>query len=201
MLVPTMRKDEYIVINDDMFNFRKERTVELCNVFRKYDVKYFARGIRADRVDAEIARNLSESGCMSCGVGIESVDNNSLKMMNKHLTFEQIERGCKLLMDNNIEICGQFIIGNIGDTLETVKKSIEFGKQLHVASFYPIYVLPGTALEEYVIKNNLMLPEPYLVTGLTGPKKNAYIFFETSIFSLEDRIKAIRLADEAGFLT
>ena len=201
MLVPTMRKDEYIVINDDMFNFRKERTVELCNVFRKYDVKYFARGIRADRVDAEIARNLSESGCMSCGVGIESVDNNSLKMMNKYLTFEQIERGCKLLMDNNIEICGQFIIGNIGDTLETVKKSIEFGKQLHVASFYPIYVLPGTALEEYVIKNNLMLPEPYLVTGLTGPRKTAYIFFETSIFPLEDRIKAIRLTDEAGFLT
>ena len=73
---------------------------------------------------AEIARNLSESGCMSCGVGIESVDNNSLKTMNKHLTFEQIERGCKLLMDNNIEICGQFIIGNIGDTLETVKKSV-----------------------------------------------------------------------------
>lgn len=196
-----MRWPEYIIISDDSFNISKKRTIELCNVFRKYDVKYFARGIRADRVDAEIARNLSESGCMSCGVGIESVDNNSLKMMNKAITFEQIERGCRLLMDNNIDICGQFIIGNIGDTLETVEKSIAFGKLLQVASFYPIYVLPGTALEEYVIKNNLILPEPYPVTDLTGYKKTAYIFFETSIFPLEDRIKAIRLADEVGFLT
>jgi radical SAM superfamily enzyme YgiQ (UPF0313 family) len=94
---------------------------------------------------------------MSCGVGIESVDDTSLRMMGKHIRFEQIERGCKFLMRHRIDICGQFIIGNIGDTLETVKKSIEFGKKLHLASFYPIYVLPGTALEKYVKDNNLLV--------------------------------------------
>jgi hypothetical protein len=48
---------------------------------------------------------------------------------------------------------------------------------------------------------NLLFPQPYKVDGLMGRKKEAYIFFETPIFPLEDRIKAIRLADEVGFLT
>lgn len=200
MLVSTMRRNEYVVINDDLYNFSKDRTIELCEVFRKYRIRYFVMGIRADRVDAEIARKLSESGCMGCGVGIESVDNDSLKMMNKQETFEQIARGCRLLMDRDIDVCGQFVIGNVGDTLETVKRSIEFGKRLHIASFGPIEVLPGTKLGEYVIQNNLMFPEPYSVTGLSGPRKAVPIPFETSIFPLADRIKAIHLADEAGFL-
>jgi anaerobic magnesium-protoporphyrin IX monomethyl ester cyclase len=200
-LVKLMSPEDYLVISDDFFNFHKERTLELCGVLKKFNYKYFVRGIRADKVDDEVAFALRSSGCMGCGVGIESVDDNSLRMMNKHIKFWQIERGCSFLMKYGISICGQFIIGNIGDTLETVKRSIEFGKRLHTASFYPIYVLPGTALEKYVKDNNLLFPKPYKVDRLTGSLKEAYIFFETPIFPLEDRIEAIRLADEEGFLT
>jgi radical SAM superfamily enzyme YgiQ (UPF0313 family) len=156
-IVKIMTPKDYIVISDDFFNFYKERTLELCEVLKKFNLRYFVRGIRADKVDDEVAYALKSSGCMSCGVGIESVDDTSLRMMGKHIRFEQIERGCKFLMRHRIDICGQFIIGNIGDTLETVKKSIEFGKKLHLASFYPIYVLPGTALEKYVKDNNLLV--------------------------------------------
>jgi radical SAM superfamily enzyme YgiQ (UPF0313 family) len=194
-------RNDHIIISDDFFNFKKERTLKLCDIFKKFGIKYFVRGIRADKVDSEIAAALKVSGCIGCGIGVESVDNSSLKMMNKNVRFDEIERGCKLLMENGISICGQFIIGNIGDTLETVKRSIEFGKKISVACFYPIYILPGTELEDYVMKNKLLLPNPYKVDGLKGQKKNdAYIFFETEIFPLADRIKAMHLADEAGFL-
>jgi radical SAM superfamily enzyme YgiQ (UPF0313 family) len=121
--------------------------------------------------------------------------------MRKHLTTEQIEEGCNCLIRYDIPISGQFIIGNIGDTLESVKKSIEFAKILHNPSFYPIYVLPQTHLEKYVKEKNLLFKEPYVVTGLKGKKKTAHIFFETDIFPLEDRIDAILLADSYGYLS
>ncbi len=154
----------------------KKRTLKLCDIFKKLDIKYFVRGIRADKVDSDIAMALKDSGCFGCGVGVESVNDSSLKMMNKNVRFDEIERGCKLLMENGISICGQFIIGNIGDTLETVKRSIEFGKKINVASFYPIYVLAGTELEDYVMKNKLMLPNPYKVNGLKGQKKMMHTY-------------------------
>ncbi len=200
-IVRIVKKNEIIVISDDFFNFDKTRTIELCEMFKKYQIKYFARGLRADKVDDNVAKALKDSGCVGVGIGIESFDNSALKMMRKHLTTEQIEEGCNCLIRYDIPISGQFIIGNIGDTLESVKKSIEFAKILHNPSFYPIYVLPQTHLEKYVKEKNLLFKEPYVVTGLKGKKKTAHIFFETDIFPLEDRIDAILLADSYGYLS
>jgi len=186
-----------VVVNDDMFNIRKNRTLELMKIFKKYPFNYYARGVRADMIDAEIAKEMKAAGITGCGVGIESADNESLKLMLKSETIEEIERSINHLKDHGILVCGQFMIGNIGDTLETVKKSIEFAKKLHSASFYSAVLYPGTPLTEYILKNNYKLTEPYFVTN---DSPSTGIYFETPIFPLKDRMQAIRLAYDAGFI-
>jgi radical SAM superfamily enzyme YgiQ (UPF0313 family) len=184
-------------INDDMFNLIKQRTMELTAILRKYPFRYYARGVRADKIDAETAKAMKEAGITGCGVGVESADNESLRLMSKNETIEEIERGINFLRENGILTAGQFIIGNIGDTLETVKKSVEFAKKLSGATFYSAALFPGTPLTEYVVSNNYQLPEPYFVTD---DSPSTAIFFETPIFPLKDRITAVRLAYDAGFI-
>jgi radical SAM superfamily enzyme YgiQ (UPF0313 family) len=186
-----------VVINDDMFNLKRDRTLALMRILRKYPSSYYARGVRADRIDAEIAGEMKASGITGCGVGIESADNESLHMMQKNETIEDIERGLRYLRANGILVCGQFMIGNIGDTLETVRKSVEFAKKLDSARFYSACLYPGTPLTEYVLANNYALDKPDFVTD-DSPSTGVY--FETPAFPLADRIKAIKLAYDAGFI-
>ena len=186
-----------IVINDDMFNLKKARTLELMKIFKRYPFSFYARGVRADRIDAEIAREMKAAGVNGCGIGIESADNESLRMMRKSETIEEIERGIEHLKTNGILVAGQFMIGNIGDTLETVEKSIEFAKRLDSALFYSARPYPGTPLTEYLVANGLLLKEPYTVFKDTP---STTVYFETPIFSLADRIEAIRKAYWAGLI-
>lgn len=50
-LLMIMTTKDYIVISDDFFNFHKERTLELCEVLKKFNLRYFVQGIRADKVN------------------------------------------------------------------------------------------------------------------------------------------------------
>lgn len=190
-----------VSINDDMFNMRKDRTLALMELFKEFPFHYFPRGMRADRLDAETTRAMREAKVVGTSIGIESADNEALKIMCKGETIEEIERGIKHLRDNGIGIVAQFMIGNLGDTLETVKKTIDFAvkhkfEDINMSCAIPF---PGTALQESVKKNNLMLKEPYCAAkGIING--NTTIYFETDIFPLADRIKAVELAIEAGLL-
>ena len=192
---------QIISINDDMFNMRKDRTLALMEIFKKYPFKYFPRGVRADRLDAETTAAMREAGIVGTSIGIESADNNSLKAMCKGETIEQIERGIGHLRNNGIGIVAQFIIGNIGDTLETVIKTIDFALKhnfegINMSCAIPF---PGTALREFVLGNNLMLKEP--VQAATGVINGATtIYFETPQFSVAERIEAVQLAIDAGLM-
>jgi anaerobic magnesium-protoporphyrin IX monomethyl ester cyclase len=190
-----------VSINDDMFNMKRSRTLALMEIFKKYPFQYFPRGVRADRLDEETTRAMREAGVVGTRIGIESADNDALRAMRKGETIEDIERGIHHLRSNGIGIVGQFIIGNIGDTLETVKKTIDFALRhkfegINMSCAIPF---PGTDLREYIVRNGLMLKEPYaaaqgIVNGGTT------IYFETPSFPLSDRIKAVELAIEAGLL-
>ena len=190
-----------VSINDDMFNMRRDRTLALMNIFRKYPFFYFPRGMRADRLDADTTRAMREAGVVGTSIGIESADNNSLKVMQKGETIEEIDRGIKHLRDNGIGIVAQFMIGNLGDTLDTVKLTIDYALRHRFADINMSCAIPfpGTYLKQYVEENNLLLKDPYLVfpDAVNG---NVRIYFETPAFPLEDRIKAVELACEAGLI-
>jgi radical SAM superfamily enzyme YgiQ (UPF0313 family) len=190
-----------VSINDDMFNMNRNRTLHLMEMLRQYPFHYFPRGVRADRLDDQTARAMSEAGVIGTSIGIESADNDALKAMCKGETLEDIERGIEYLRKYGIAIVAMFMIGNLGDTLDTVKKTIEFALKhqfegLNMSCSIPF---PGTALRQHVIKHNLMLETPYVAaTGIING--NTTIYFETPQFPLADRIKAVELALAAGLL-
>ncbi len=190
-----------VSINDDMFNLWKERTLKLMEIFKRYPFTYFPRGMRADRLDDEVVRAMRDAGVVGTSIGIEAADNEALRAMEKGETLEQIESGIQHLRRYGIGIVAMFMIGNVGDTLESIQKTIEFSQRyqfedLNISCAIPF---PGTALEEYVTANYLWLKNPVTVYP-DATNGSTTIYFETPQFPLADRIKAVELVYQAGML-
>ncbi|MBU3957459.1 MAG: hypothetical protein KKB25_00105, partial [Nanoarchaeota archaeon] len=62
-----------------------------------------------------------------------------------------------------ILVNGCFIFGLPSDTKETMRKTLEFAKQLNcdTAQFYPLMVYPGTAAYDWAKKNGFLETDDY----------------------------------------
>ncbi|MFC2150950.1 B12-binding domain-containing radical SAM protein [Bacteroidota bacterium] len=192
-------KRKSIVFNDDSFNIDAKRIIELCNLIieEKLDI-IWSTSIRVDLITDKIAHKMKESGCYNVSIGIESANNEVLKKMNKKSTKEKIYNGIQILRRASIDVMGQFMIGNPGDTLESVKESIEFAKTSNLtgAEFYTALPYKDSLLFEFVQSSGKMLTDEECYTF---HNVNPRIVFETPDFTYEQRLKAIDLAIENGF--
>ncbi len=188
-----------IVLNDDSFNIDAKRVIEFCNLLIEKKLNLiWTTSIRVDLVTQEVADLMRKSGCYNLSVGIESANDEVLKQMNKNTTKEKIYAGIQILRKAGIDVTGQFMIGNPGDTLETVAESIEFAKTSNLTGveFYTALPYRGSLLWEFVEEHGNLLTdaEPYTYHNIS-PR----IIFETPEFSYDDRLKAIGMATKNGF--
>ena len=188
-----------LIFNDDSFNIDAKRVIEFCHLLidSKLDILW-STSIRVDLVTQEMADLMRKSGCYNVSIGIESANNEVLEQMNKNTTKEKIFDGIQILRKSGIDVMGQFMIGNPGDTLESVTESIEFAKTSNLTGveFYTALPYRDSLLWEFVEEQGKFLTddEPYTYHNLS-PR----IIFDTDEFSYEDRLKAIQLAYKEGF--
>lgn len=191
-----------LAFNDDTFNIKLSVVHEFCDEIRRRGLRliWSCQGFRADNIDVETARLMKRAGCVSVSIGIECANNRVLKTIGKGFQIEAIEEGIRTLNRGGIlNITGQFMIGNPGETLETVEESIEFAKRVPLSgvSFYPAIPFPSTGLWDYVVEKGTFLVEP---DCRNFDKVSPKIIFETEEFPREDRLKAIQRAEREGFL-
>ncbi|MHB8174576.1 MAG: B12-binding domain-containing radical SAM protein, partial [Nitrospirota bacterium] len=185
---------KFLVFNDDSFNLNKKWVMDLCGRIKELDIRWWIRGLRAGLVDEEVADILAASGCHGAACGIESANNAALKAMRKGTTKEQMEMGVELMRARGLEITGQFMIGNHGDTLETIKETIEFARKFDQVSFGVAKPIPGTYLYDYVMENDYMLKDP--VPIMHKGKAIDWIVFDTPHFPAKKQLEAVKLTVE-----
>jgi hopanoid biosynthesis associated radical SAM protein HpnJ len=145
-----------IFFDDDTFNYRKERTLDLCAKLKP--LKFTWSCTSRVTTDYETLKAMKDAGARLLIVGYESGEQQILKNIKKGATIEMAERftaNCKKL---GLVIHGDYIIGLPGETPQTIRKTIEFAKrmdtetiQVSIAAPYP-----GTELYSYLEKNNLI---------------------------------------------
>ncbi len=145
-----------IFFDDDTFNYRKERTIELCKKLKPLNFTWSC----TSRVttDYDTLKAMKEAGCRLLIVGYESGDPQILKNIKKGATIDMAERftaNCKKL---GLVIHGDFIVGLPGETRESIRKTIDFAKKLdnetiQVSIAHPY---PGTEFYDYAKKNDLI---------------------------------------------
>jgi radical SAM superfamily enzyme YgiQ (UPF0313 family) len=145
-----------IFFDDDTFNYQKARTIELCSKLKKLNFTWSC----TSRVttDYDTLKAMKEAGCRLLIVGYESGDQQILKNIKKGATIDMARRftaNCKKL---GLTIHGDFIVGLPGESRETIRKSIDFAKELDVETIQVSigHPFPGTEFYDHVKKNGLI---------------------------------------------
>ncbi|MFZ5559775.1 MAG: B12-binding domain-containing radical SAM protein [Patescibacteria group bacterium] len=133
--------------HDELFTVNRERTIEFCREVkrRNLDIAWVCM-VRVDFVDEEILKEMKEAGCKKLMFGFESGDQGILDHMKKQVKVEDAYRATKLVKEAGIKTAGNFMIGNIGETEETIRKSINLAKKLNTdtIAFFVASPYPGT---------------------------------------------------------
>jgi len=149
-------------IIDDNFTLIPERVEKFCNELlkRKYNLIWrISQGVRPDKVTKDLLKLMKKSGCYFIAFGIESGDDEILKIMKKGLTTEQIKRAVNWTRELGIHTFGFFIIGNLGENRKKIEKTINFAKELKLddVQFLLCLPFPGTEIYDRVVKEGKLL--------------------------------------------
>ncbi len=141
-----------IMIEDDTLTADKKRCRELSEALVAtggHRIPWSANS-RAD-VDYETMCLMRKAGCRLFCVGFESGDQAVLDNIKKSITLDKITAFVRDAKRAGILVHGCFMVGNRGETRETLETTLRFAKELNpdTAQFYPIMVYPGTSDYEY----------------------------------------------------
>ena len=107
-----------IHILDDCFNTIPERVIKVCEEIKRRKLK-FQWSCRGRAVlDKATAKALKLAGCIRLHVGIESLNPEVLKWMNKKITVETTKEFCGICHEYGMEIVAYFVIGAPMETRE-----------------------------------------------------------------------------------
>ncbi|MBN1436787.1 MAG: cobalamin-dependent protein [Sedimentisphaerales bacterium] len=135
-------------IEDDLFTGSRKRLQETCE-------KLIAQGNRLPfwcdtRVDLdyETMRLMKAAGCRLLIAGFESGSQAVLDRINKGTQAEQAFDFVQNAKRANLLVHGCFVLGNPGETPETMAQTVKFATQLDpdTAQFFPMIVYPGTSM-------------------------------------------------------
>jgi len=142
----------YFKIIDDNFSYNKKRTLEICDMIVKSNIKIameFPNGLMVKTLDREIIDALCLSGSIIFSLAIESGSDyirNTIMRKNcsKKLIFDAIQN----LRKHNVRIFAFFMIGLPEETVETIDDTVNMINNLDIDYAFMSIVnpFPGTAL-------------------------------------------------------
>jgi radical SAM superfamily enzyme YgiQ (UPF0313 family) len=161
-LCPQVLKGGEFFFEDDTFTADKQRAIDICEAILSEGLKIiFSVNARVDSADTELFKKMKEAGCRELLVGFESGDQDVLNRMNKKITLEQSQYFMKLAKKVGLEVHGCFVLGLPGETLGSIKRTIDFALNLDMTTiqFSGAVPFPGTKFyeickQEHLLKTN-----------------------------------------------
>lgn len=142
---------ERFAFQDDNFTADMERAAAICDgiVERGLDITWEAHnGLGVNFLSPALLEKMKASGCVGFTIAVESATDATLKRVRKpnyiRLAPPIVTEAKRL----GIEVRGFFMIGFPGESLEEVKTTVEYARQLDLAvsAFALVTPLPGTKL-------------------------------------------------------
>ncbi|MBI4845304.1 MAG: radical SAM protein [Candidatus Omnitrophica bacterium] len=144
---------------DDGITYNRKWAVSLFQAMidEKIDLTWNTN-LRADSIDLELAQLMKKAGCHTVNMGLESANQDILNNIKKNVTLEKMEQAVKYCKQAGLEVCGYFVIGLPGETLETVNQTVEFAKRLDLdlATFNVTAPHPGTEFFDFLQKKGFL---------------------------------------------
>jgi len=149
----------YIDFADELLMVSRDRIQQLCRMMKTTGLKWSCNG-RLNYARLDILKTMHESGCVFINYGIESLDDRVLYGMNKNLTVRQIYDGVQNTIDAGISPGLNVMFGNVGDTAETLQRTVDFllryDDHSQLRTIRPVTPYPGCDLYYYAIEYGLL---------------------------------------------
>lgn len=151
----------YIDFQDELLMSSIARTIELCEAILKSGLKFhWACNGRLNYARPDVLQLMKDAGCAFINYGIEAMDNQILKNMNKALTVDQIIKGIEATLSMGISPGFNILFGNIGESEKTLEKGVEFllkyDDSAQMRTIRPVTPYPGSPLYYYAIEKGLL---------------------------------------------
>lgn len=161
-----------ITFYDDTFTFSRDRVEKICKEIleRGIDVPWDCQ-TRADCLSPEILREMRRAGCQVITLGIESASQFTLRAVGKGTTPEQNEKAVRMIKEAGISVVASVIVGYPGETMEDVRRTLEFIKKLKLDDAYVCVATPypGTELYRLIKEKGWIMVEDWSMYDTLTP--------------------------------
>jgi len=160
------------LIKDDSFTLRRKRVEDFCRHVIEGGVEFvWESTTRLDLLDYSLVRLMKRAACNRVGVGVESGDDEILRVLNKRMTKDRIRSSTSILNNHNVFWTGYFMMGLPMETEEQMMSTVDFMKTLAppyaALGIYKPY--PGTKLfdlsAEYGLVHSEVSNDHFLTTN------------------------------------
>jgi anaerobic magnesium-protoporphyrin IX monomethyl ester cyclase len=163
----------FIFVYDDLFASRhnNDRLREFCERIKDYDIQWYCQ-LRVDsKLNESLLRDMHGSGCVAIGLGIEHIDQNVLRSMNKNITRKQIDTTLPMVYQSGVGIAPNILLGDIAETKKTIQACDQWfsENQQYQLSVVEVIPYPGTQLYKTGVDNGF-IPDrlEYIKAGCPG---------------------------------
>jgi radical SAM superfamily enzyme YgiQ (UPF0313 family) len=151
-----------IMFKESDFTLDRGRVREFCELLMLEPKKVFwtCNG-HVGNLDLALLRDMRRAGCRIIQYGVESGDQKILDTLKKGITVQQIIETFRLTRQAGIRTVANVMIGNPGDTRETIAQTIELTKHIKAdyANIQFCTPFPGTELNNLAVKNKWLLDD------------------------------------------
>ena len=164
-----------ISLCDDIFGVDKKRLSEFCDKIKKLSKELSTKliwtcALVIGTTDENLLKTMKDAGCHLIGYGFESFSPTVLKSMRKPVNVEQMDKGFKATIKAGIANHSHLIFGDIAETRETAKETINHWKKFYHGqvglSFVQPY--PGSQIYKYCIEKGIIKDKIHYIQNEMG---------------------------------
>ncbi|HID17512.1 TPA: radical SAM protein [Candidatus Bathyarchaeota archaeon] len=152
-------KTRNVEFMDDTFTLDRRRVLEFCEEVKRrgLDISWGCSS-RVDTITKETMEKMKEAGCSIIFIGVESASQKTLDLIGKGVTVDKAVKVVEWAKEVGIEVLASFVIGFPWETVEDMKRTINFAKKLRpdFVEFSVATPYPGTPLYEWAKKNGFL---------------------------------------------
>jgi len=154
---------KFVRFLSDNFTNGKQWVAEFADKYAREVALPFHCNVRANMVDATVARDLARAGCVSVLLGIETGDDRVRnELLKRNMSRETLVAACRYLRENGVNVYASNIIALPGETFEQALQTLALNQECRPAFAWSALFMPfpRTELTEYAVAHNFFDGDP-----------------------------------------
>lgn len=140
-----------LLIGDELFFADLRKNADFCREMIKRRLNKRIKWVCSSRVDTlkpQLLKLMKAAGCEQISFGIESGSQKILDILNKGTTPKMIRDTMRMVRKTGIGASGTLMLGNPGETRQTIKQTIDFvtGLEIDYVVVWFFTPLPGSRI-------------------------------------------------------